>query len=193
VKRKHFIFLVVIYSMISTCLCAQEHTDAVGMDAKKFRPYHRISIMMANAHIPRLLEEENKKTTIVAPAWGLDYDYWFNKRWAIGLHNDIILSQFKIEKSENGSEIERSFPITSNLVGLYKPTEHFVLIAGLGREFEKNEQFNMIDLGVEYGFEIPKEWEISINLNYENKFNAYDTWLFGIGISKKFSCNKIND
>ena len=38
---------------------------------------------------------------------------------------------------------------------------------------------------LEYGWELPKDWEISINGKFEKKLNVYSTWLFGIGISKK--------
>lgn len=55
------------------------------------------------------------------------------------------------------------------------------MLAGLGREFEKTESIN---IGVEYGVELPNNWELNFNLIYENKFNVYNSWMFGIGFSK---------
>ncbi|HNP24331.1 MAG TPA: hypothetical protein PKM63_19095 [Panacibacter sp.] len=146
---------------------------------------HRFSVMMANVHIPNMDGVEGQNKFSVVPAWGFDYDFWFNKRWAVGLHNDLILQQYKIVKEENHTVVERSYPISMCVTGIYKPFEHLSFVGGLGKEFEKNESFGMCKLGLEYGFELRKAWELSLNLQYDNKFKAYDSWLFGIGISKR--------
>jgi hypothetical protein len=40
--------------------------------------------------------------------------------------------------------------------------------------------------GVEYAAELPNEWEVFGTLSYDLKWKAYDTWVLGIGIAKKF-------
>ena len=177
------LILPFIFSFIALGAFAQENVKEEKKEGKEKASHHRITVAMMNAHIPTITEDGNKKTFAV-PAWAVDYDYWFNEKWAIGLHNDLIIQQFKVEK--DGTEIERNNPVAVALVGLFKPTKHLTFIGGAGREFEKTESFNLIDIAVEYGWELPKEWELSLNLKYESKFNAYDTWLFGIGISKVF-------
>jgi hypothetical protein len=45
-------------------------------------------------------------------------------------------------------------------------------------------------MGMEYGFELQRGWELSLNLLYDNKIDAYDSWMFGVGFSKMFSCTR---
>ena len=147
---------------------------------------HRITVMIANSHIPSMDAVEGQNKFSIVPTWGVDYDFWFSPKWAIGLHNDLILQQYKIKEEKDNTVIERSFPIGTCLVGIFKPFEHLSLVAGIGKEFEKSESFGMWKVGVEYGFELPESWELSLNLQYDNKINAYDSWLFGLGVSKSF-------
>jgi hypothetical protein len=100
------------------------------------------------------------------------------------------LQQYKVEKKEGNTELVRNNPFSVSLVGLFKPAKHWVFIAGFGREFEKEESLSLLDIGVEYGIELPKEWELGFTLEYENKFKAYDSWIFGIGFSKLIFSNK---
>jgi hypothetical protein len=146
---------------------------------------HRITLMMANSHIPAADNVNGDRFVFIVPTWGFNYDYWFSRRFGLGLHNDIVLQKYKIEDHADERIIERSFPVTVNAVGLFKATEKWIFAAGLGREFEKNESFNMFLLGTEYGIELPNDWELNFNLNYENKWEVYDSWIFGIGFSKK--------
>ncbi|ULQ55799.1 hypothetical protein KJS94_14210 [Flavihumibacter rivuli] len=152
--------------------------------------HHRFTIMMANAHIPNMdgIEGQNKFT--VVPAWGFDYDAWFNEKWAIGLHNELILQQYKVEKEEDKTIIERSYPVASTLVGLFKPGRHLTIISGIGVELEKSESLGLWKIGIDYGWELPKQFELSICLQYDNKFKTYDSWLFGIAVSKISSRKK---
>lgn len=147
---------------------------------------HRFTVMMMNAHIPNMSGINDQDKFAVVPAWGLDYDFWFNERWAIGLHSNLILQQYKIRKEHEQVVIERSYPIASCAVGIFKPLPRLSAIAGAGAEFEREENFFMYKLGLEYGFELPRQFELSINLLYDNKIDAYDTWFFGLGISKSF-------
>jgi hypothetical protein len=95
-----------------------------------------------------------------------------------------VLQQYIIVKEEDHTEVERSYRISTCAVGIYKPIQHLSFITGIGKEFESNESFTMCKIGIEYGFELPKAWELSLNLQYDTKFNAYDSCLFGLGISK---------
>lgn len=150
------------------------------------RKAHRVTIMMANAHIPQAIPATGEKTVFLVPTWGVDYDYWFSPRWAIGLHNDIMLQDFTIEEYGDGRSIDRYFPISVSVVALYKPFDKWIFTGGLGREFEKNESLYLFTAGVEYGIEMRNDWELNFNLIFENKWEAYDNWLFGVGFSKLF-------
>jgi hypothetical protein len=176
-------YLLFIFMMLSTIVAnAQEEKN----DKEKEEKYrHRITFMMANSHIPNMEGVEGQSNFSIVPTWGFDYDFWFNGRWAIGLHNDLVLQRYKIIKEEDQTEVERSYPLGTCIVGIYQPFKHVAFVTGIGKEFEKHESFGMWKIGAEYGFELPKAWELSLNFQYDNKFNAYDSWLFGLGISKR--------
>lgn len=143
---------------------------------------HRFTLMMANAHVAAGDNVGTQGSFYIVPTWGLNYDFWFSKTFAIGLHNDIAIQDFEVDI--DNATIERSFPVTTTAVCLYKPWNKITLLAGGGREFEKHESFYVLTTGVEYGIRLPLNWELSFNLIYDNKLNAYDSWLLGIGFSK---------
>ncbi len=174
-------YLILILCLATSPLLAQNTDETKSEEA--FYP-HRLTMMMANSHIPAADQANGGKTFFVVPTWGFNYDYWFTRKWAIGLHNDLVLQQYKIEEQGDNKVIERSFPVSMCAMGLFKPANNWTLLAGFGRELEKHESFNMINIGVEYGIELPNEWELSFNFNYENKLEIYDSWIFGIGFSK---------
>lgn len=82
--------------------------------------------------------------------------------------------------------MERSEPIASVLVGGFKPGKHFTFEAGIGYEISKEENLFLTRVGAEYSLELPKEWEFVANLIYDVKWDAYDSFAFGIGVSKSF-------
>lgn len=179
---KKVLLVVVLLMQMPIYLFAQEKETRIHQEV--FRPYSRFTILMAHYMFPHLVETETGKKNDLVPAWGIDYDYWFHPKWAIGIHNDIILQKYKIERKNDATELSRSFPFSTSLVGIYKPGKHLAIISGIGREFEKDEALNLWNLALEYGFELPQNWEVSVNLVYEDKFHAYDSWIFGIGVSK---------
>jgi hypothetical protein len=151
--------------------------------AQEEEKHHLISVVIGHAHISKGLDENGSRKWLMAAAWGLDYTYSFNKKWAIGLHNDIVLDDFSVEGKET---ITRSFPVSSCLIGAFRPIEKLSVLAGAGGEFAKEGSYVLCRIGVEYGFELPKNWELSPSLTYDIKINGYDTWLFGLGVGKKF-------
>ena len=72
---------------------------------------HRLTILMENAFIPAADNIADQHRFFIVPVWGFNYDYWINPKIGFGLHNSIILQQYKIEKSNEDIIIERSFPL----------------------------------------------------------------------------------
>ena len=91
-------YLLLLFMMFSAIVadCQENEKDKEKED--KYR--HRITVMMANSHIPNTVSIEGQNKFSIVPTWGLDYDFWFNKKWAIGLHNDLVLQQYKIIKEK---------------------------------------------------------------------------------------------
>ena len=160
---------------------AQEHIENHETTHK-----HSIGLLISHSTIFEGIES-GEKSTISVPSWAINYNYIFNVKWSIGLHNDIIIENFLIEKTSDGEVIERKTPITSIIVGTYKITEHFGIELGAGMEFEREENFGVARLGAEYSIEIPKHnLEVLFGLDYDFVFGAYNTLNIGFGLAKLF-------
>ena len=157
-----------------------EHTEHEhhGMKGK-----HRVTMAIGHAHIFGG-ERSDESKVVVAPTWGLSYDYWLSNQWAVGLQTELIVESF-IVKHNNEEEVEREYPIALVPVGLFKPLEHLTILAGVGAEFAASETIMMTRLGVEVGWEVPGDWEVGFEMLWDGKWNFYDSW----GIS--FTASKI--
>jgi hypothetical protein len=132
---------------------------------------------------------DGKTEWLALPSWTLNYDYWISDKLAIGLQNDIILESFFIEHG-NEELLERSYPIASVPVVLYKASNRLIVVAGVGAEFTKESTLTMTRLGLEYGFHLPNNWEVGTALVWDNKWNYYNSWGIALTFSKIWPKNK---
>ena len=146
---------------------------------------HSIGISINHARVFSGRDELGNNKKLSLAAWAIDYNYHLNPKWAIGLHTDIIFESFVVKRSD-GVTIERSNPIAPALMGIFKPARHWSLLAGIGGEFTKEENLFLTRFGVEYNVEIRNRWELFGTFSYDIKWNAYDTWVLGMGVSKGF-------
>lgn len=163
-------FIVLLQTGI---ICAQEEAE--------FKPKLRGAIMMANSHIPKATE--GGKSVHIIPTWGFDVDYFFHPRWSVAVQGDVKLQSFEVE--ENNVELERSYPFALVAALHYHALRHWSFYAGPGYELESHENLFLVRVGTEYSFEITENFEIALNLIYENKDEVYDAITFGIAFNKK--------
>ncbi|TYA52406.1 hypothetical protein [Formosa maritima] len=148
--------------------------------------HHSIAVIINHTTIFQGLIDGEKKAVFV-PSWALDYSYSFNEKWALGLHNDIIIENFLIKKYSDGETLERNTPIASVIVGSYKLTKQFGIELGAGMEFDEDENFALARIGAEYAIEIPKHnLEMLFAIDYDLIFDAYSSINIGFGIAKLF-------
>ncbi len=159
---------------------------------------HAISLVISHTHIKSGVKNETGDNWMALPSFGINYNYSFNEKWAIGLHNDIIIEEFIVEDKNHEGEIhakseeveipgiDRGRPIASAVMLTYKPHEHIALLAGGGMEFSKHENFALIRFGVEFPFHIPNDWEVLGVMSYDINIDAYNGFTFGFGIAKLF-------
>jgi len=177
-KIRNSIFMSAMFLLCYCPLChAQEESAETGK--------HRITLALSHANVSQGVKDGDTKW-LSLPAWGLDYDYWFSEKWAIGLHTDIIVEDFEVKANLSDEEeiIERSSPIAPAAMAIFKPTEHSSFLLGAGAEFAKEENLFLNRVGYEWGTEINEKWELGFSLCYDLRWNAYDSFLIGIGISR---------
>lgn len=134
-----------------------------------------ISLLPAGNH------ESEPVSVLAIPTIGLDFQYWFNPKFGLGLKNEFEIVTYVLQ-DENSSELEREYPLISVLVGMYKlrngPTFYF----GGGIEYEKSKNFFIVKAGVEYELEIGNHWDVTPEVYYFNK----DFDFGGMGLSITF-------
>lgn len=188
-------FLAILVMVVFTLnAMAQEHvSDSAEVKGREdehhlFKPTHSLGLAIGHAHVFGGRDADGNKKVLALPFWGLDYNFQFAPKWSVGLHTDIIVETFFVAKNfEGGNEeevVERSKPISPALMGFFKPTHHWSFGLGVGGEFAKEENYFLNRSAIEYGGEIGKGWEVFGVLQYDFRWNAYDTWSIGMGIAK---------
>jgi hypothetical protein len=169
------LFVLMMIASAGRLVMAQE------TESEEFKPIIRGAVMMANSYAPHATE--GGKEVIIIPTWGFDADYFFHPRWSVALQGDVKLQSFEIEEEQ--TTLERSFPVSVTGVLHYHALHHWSFYVGPGYEFESHKNLFLVRAGTEYSFEITENFEIALNLIYENKEEVYDTWTFGIAFNKK--------
>ena len=168
-------------------LVAQNHQDDSDAnhhtDVEHGISGHKITLVMAYSFIDNSFTDQTSDILIV-PTFGFNYDYYLNARWGLGIHTDILLQQYKVEKHGSHEEILRENPVGIAGMLLFKPNHQWTLMAGYGVEVEKHENFQMIRTGVEYGIALPKHWELGFSLEFDYKINTHSSLMFGVAFSK---------
>lgn len=175
---------IIFSSLLLVCVIFANAQETKN-EEENLEKRHSIALLISHTQIIETIEEKNRKW-ISVPSWGIDYNFELNERWAIGLHNDIILETFIIENND-GTELERSSPFATAVVGMFKPIKNMSLILGAGGEFTKEESLFLIKVGAEYSHLILDDnWEIIASLSNDLKLNIYNSWNIGFGIGRRF-------
>jgi hypothetical protein len=144
-------------------------------------PHFRAAFIVGHTLIPALESQENA----AIPSYGLDVEYWPTSKIGFGIHNDLEITNFIIE-TDHEEYLEREYPLVVTADLLIKPWKGLVIQAGPGIEFEKNENFLLFRLGLEYEFELNHHWDLFPTLFYDDREGSYHTWSIGLGVGKRF-------
>jgi hypothetical protein len=180
---KYFYVVTIVMMLMSLCSQAQTldvHDDLVH--GNEHKGTSRLTLGLGHTHISEG-KIDGKTEWLALPSWSLNFDYWISNTIGIGIQNDIILESFIIEHG-NQELLERSYPIASVPVIIYKPGNRLMLVAGVGAEFTKEQTLVLTRIGVEYGFHLPNDWEIGAALVWDNKWDYYNSWGLAIAISR---------
>lgn len=119
------------------------------------------------------------------PSWGLDIDYWFNHQWGIGMHNDIEIETFVVERNQ-AEAIERDNPTVFTFDALYHIGSGFVISIGPGVELEQSESFFLARVGLEYEYNIGHAFYLMPTIFHDRRFDGFSTTSVGLGIGHYF-------
>lgn len=171
-KKHVFAFLI----LISLSISAQEKET----ECKHFR----ISPVISHTYIPTATAEGTE--TIIIPSIGLDLEYWFSHKFGLGLHNDLELLNYEIEKPSHELIVEREYPVVITFDALAKVYKDLVVVFGAGVEFEKTKNLFIVRTGLEYEIEFAKHWDLAPTILYDYRKDEFGTWSMGIGIGRRF-------
>ncbi|MGB4772035.1 MAG: hypothetical protein WBP58_11270 [Chitinophagaceae bacterium] len=159
-----------------------EHAKPGAEHEHSMKGASRLTLGLGHTHISEGVID-GKTRWLVAGSWSLNYDYWISNKFAIGIQNDLVMETFIIEDKEKES-IERSYPWSIVPVAIYKPGKRFSMLGGVGYEVAAGKSLALTRLGIEYGFHLPKNWEVGAALVWDNKWNYYNSWGLAFTFSK---------
>ncbi|MCK4828277.1 hypothetical protein KA005_71775 [bacterium] len=130
------------------------------------------------------MDDAGEKQFLTIPVIGLDYEYWFSHKFALGLHNELELASYIMEK-DHEEHLDREYAIVMALVAVYEPAHGLAFFAGPGYEIEGNLSFMIFMLELEFGKVFEDGWSVGVVLSYDIKpgFGALST---GLTIGKRF-------
>lgn len=155
-------------------------------EAHKEHERHELAVLIAHSHVGQGLNAEGGRSWLVLPAWEVNYNYWLNDHWALGLHTDLINENFVVEEFGEGAILERERPVAPAIVVTHRPHHHWAFLLGGGMEFAPSENLALARGGVEYTVHLGEGWETGAGLTYDLRIDAYDSWTLGIGVSRRF-------
>jgi opacity protein-like surface antigen len=173
-----WIFVVMFYLLLSSIVSAQN--EEVEEQRKS-----KISLAITHTFVPTAINNNGDKTWLSLPSWALDYDYRLNSQWGLGVHSDLVIQDFEYE---HGDVVRnRTKPLAMAGVATRRIGKNVSVLGGGGVEFAKGEEtLGLVRLGLDYGIELPRDWEVSFSFVIDFKINAYNALVFGFGIGKKF-------
>jgi len=163
----------------SFCTAQEEEKTEVEGDSR-----HSIGLAIGHGHTFEGRDEDGNRKTLALPMWSIDYNFRIDERWALGLHTDLIIQRFFVEKERGGELTERSYPIAPAVMGMYSITKHWQAQLGTGVEFASEGNIFLIRGGIEYGVELRGGWEVFGSTCFDIKWDTYETWTLGLGVAK---------
>ena len=193
------IYMRVKFALILTCMfasCLQlsaqnvhsgSHEEETAYEEEREQHHHQLQFALAHTHISNGRTTDDQKKWLALASWALNYNYLINEKWQVGLHTDVILEEFRVAHGSDEVILERSSPVAIAGMAGYKFWGPLMGLVGGGVEFASEGNLSFARLGIESGWHFGSgKWEMSLIGTYEFKFEAYNSWLFGLGISRLF-------
>ncbi|GGZ19471.1 hypothetical protein GCM10007049_09900 [Echinicola pacifica] len=155
----------------------------LAQEAEEAETKNRVVFSLGYTWIPQgaKLSESETGDGFFVPAVGFDYFRKVSDRLEVGMMWDWELDHYIIRNSE----LERERAMIFAAVASYELMEHWAVYAGLGGEFEKNENLMIWRLGTEYAIPMGHNWEFLPSFTFDIK-EGYNSWNLAVGFGKRF-------
>ena len=170
--------LFVIFHLLSLSYAQSTHAQD---GFKKIR----FALVIGHTYVPGAKASHmsiNQNPALILPTWGFDLEYWFSHKFGLGLHTDLELLTYVLERDG----IEREQPFIISFVGIYHFYKQFSFHFGPGYEFEENMNFWLVRAGFEYEIQFKKNWDFTPTVAYDLKDGSFNTWTIGFGLGRRF-------
>lgn len=146
--------------------------------------HHDIDVYFGSSHIPKgSLDNSNAK--LITPNLGINYKYWFDEHFAIGLYTNVVTLNYVIN-SDSHQDLERTFPVTMTAVGVFRFWKRMSFFAGPGVEFDKSKNLFVIRLGLDYAFNLSNDWHITPRFIFDTLGNEIQVYTIGLSFGRRF-------
>ena len=145
---------------------------------------HEIDGSIGNTHVPEG-GKRNTSATLILPNVGINYKYWFDNHFAIGLYNNIVVQTFVIN-SDSHQDLEREYPVIISAVGVFRVWKGLTLFTGPGVELDKNGSLFVLRFGLDYAFSLRNDWSITPRFMFDNIGGDIEAYTFAISVGRRF-------
>ncbi len=183
-SKIYFLTAICLALFINPTFAQQESHESSEAPLKR----HKAGLFLGNSLIHEVHNTQTgKEQYVLAPTFGIDYEYWLSHKWAIGTYNEFAFLNIEVEH-ENEEFIKRENVVLFSGVVVYEILPRFSVFAGTGFETDANQTLWIRYLGIEYAFIRMDNWEVSVTAGYVNK-HLYDAFTFGVVIGRRFGKN----
>ena len=177
------LFLFTIICILSYSVIAQDKATDIESETQPLN-HHRVSLIIGHGHVFGA-ETTSGGNIVTIPTWGIDYSYWINHNYGVGLKSDIEIINYVVEDSE-GEFIDRSNPVIVSIIFLYHTRKGWNFLTGPGIEFEEHENLFIYRVGAGYEVHIPNDWDFAPEIIFDIKEKGIGSFTWGIGVGKSF-------
>ena len=168
----------VSYLIVIVLIASQAYAQIGHLEKSK---KSRLNVTMGHSHIPSAVQSGSTSNLVLVPSWGIGYTFNVTEKFGIGLKSDFEFSNYVIE-DEEGTEMEREYPIALSLSFEYKIVGEFGLSLAPGIEFEKEENLIVGFIGAFYEVEMGTRWDFTPEILYQTKGGHTGAIILGFGL-----------
>ncbi len=179
--------IMIAILLVPVWLQAQEEEKKVSLmkdPEKVVENRHILSGLLGYSLLPSE-DFKGERTRRLIPSFGLMYGFRFTHWFSMSVNGEVEVDNYILAESSE-EFVERDFPFLLTLNAIFEPVRGFGIKFGGGIEIERNEDFYLIQAGVEYIFELPNDWVIGPEVLFITKDGRASGGTFGLAFGKEF-------